>query len=62
VTASIGIALYPRDGADAESLLKAADTAMYQAKAGGRNQYRFFHHESNAEARPRRAAAASALP
>lgn len=62
VTASIGIAIYPRDGADAESLLKAADAAMYQAKAGGRNQYRFFRRESSAEARPRRAAAASALP
>ena len=61
VTASVGIALYPRDGADAESLLKAADAAMYQAKAGGRNQYRFFRHESNAEARPRHVAAASAL-
>jgi diguanylate cyclase (GGDEF)-like protein/PAS domain S-box-containing protein len=42
VTASIGIATYPQDGADAETLLKAADVAMYQAKAGGRNQYRFF--------------------
>jgi diguanylate cyclase (GGDEF)-like protein/PAS domain S-box-containing protein len=42
VTASIGIGIYPRDGADAETLLKSADAAMYQAKAAGRNQYRLF--------------------
>jgi len=47
VTASIGIAIYPRDGADAESLLKAADAAMYQAKAGGRNQCRLHRDAPN---------------
>jgi diguanylate cyclase (GGDEF)-like protein/PAS domain S-box-containing protein len=60
VTASIGIAIYPRDGLDGDTLLKSADAAMYQAKAGGRNQYRFFRHESESEARPRRGAAAGA--
>jgi diguanylate cyclase (GGDEF)-like protein/PAS domain S-box-containing protein len=39
VTASIGIATYPDDGCDAETLLKKADIALYQAKEGGRNNY-----------------------
>ena len=42
VTASIGIAIYPHDGKDLETLSRSADTAMYQAKRGGRNGYRFF--------------------
>lgn len=42
VTVSIGIALYPLDGEDMETLSKNADTAMYQAKSQGRNGYRFF--------------------
>lgn len=42
VGTSIGIAVYPNDGADAGSLLKNSDTAMYDAKASGRNTYRFF--------------------
>ena len=39
VTLSVGISLYPGDAGDAESLLKCADTAMYRAKAAGRNGY-----------------------
>ncbi|MBI5921349.1 MAG: EAL domain-containing protein, partial [Betaproteobacteria bacterium] len=42
VTASIGICLYPADGADADTLLKHADRAMHNAKEAGRNTYRFF--------------------
>jgi diguanylate cyclase (GGDEF)-like protein/PAS domain S-box-containing protein len=39
---SIGISLYPNDGSDADSLLKNADSAMYQAKAAGGDAYRFY--------------------
>ena len=42
VTASIGVSVYPDDGMDAETLIKNADTAMYQAKANGRQSYKFF--------------------
>ncbi len=45
VTASIGIALYPIDGDDAEALLRDADIAMYSAKAAGRNTYQYFTPE-----------------
>ena len=42
VQASIGISIYPQDGADVETLLKHADIAMYAAKASGKAGYRFF--------------------
>lgn len=45
VTASLGIALYPSDGTDIETLSKNADVAMYRAKQEGRNAYCFFTHE-----------------
>ena len=46
--ASIGLSTYPEDGQDAEILLKNADTAMYQAKKRGHNNYEFFNQDMNA--------------
>jgi len=42
LTGSLGISLYPRHAADAQSLLKCVDTAMYQAKEQGRNSFQFY--------------------
>jgi diguanylate cyclase (GGDEF)-like protein/PAS domain S-box-containing protein len=53
VTTSIGIAQYPSDGADAETLVKHADVAMYRAKDRGRNTYQFFTPALNATLRTR---------
>lgn len=50
LTASIGIAIYPDDGTDAETLLKNADFAMYHAKDSGRDNYQFFTAEMNTRA------------
>ena len=47
VGASMGVALYPQDGEDAQSLLKHADVAMYAAKERGRNNFQFFTPELN---------------
>ena len=49
ITCSIGVAMYPDDGTDAQSLLKHADSAMYRAKDNGRNNFQFFTREFNAQ-------------
>jgi diguanylate cyclase (GGDEF)-like protein/PAS domain S-box-containing protein len=48
VTGSLGVSLYPDDGADAASLLENADAAMYQAKEKGRKDYKFYVPPLNA--------------
>jgi diguanylate cyclase (GGDEF)-like protein/PAS domain S-box-containing protein len=50
IGASIGITVYPDDGGSAEELVRHADTAMYHAKALGKNRYHFFTSELNARA------------
>ena len=50
VTTSIGLSVYPDDGLDAETLIKNADTAMYQAKENGRQSYQFFKPAMNVRA------------
>ena len=50
VTASIGVSTYPADGLNAETLIKNADTAMYQTKENGRQGFRFFTPAMNARA------------
>lgn len=50
VTASIGVSTYPADGLDGETLIKLADTAMYNAKQKGGGSYQFFNEEMNISA------------
>jgi len=53
VTTSIGIAMFPHDGSDVQTLLKRADAAMYEAKEGGKNRYAFYEPEMHREAEER---------
>ena len=47
ISVSVGVTMYPEDGADFGTLLRKADMAMYRAKDAGRNSYRFFNEEMN---------------
>jgi diguanylate cyclase (GGDEF)-like protein len=53
LTTSIGVSLYPEDGADPETLIQCADTATYHAKEKGRNKSQFFKEEMNFHAAER---------
>ena len=52
VSASMGVAMYPRDSADAQQLLRHADHAMYQAKKAGRNRFQLFNANPGAQPLP----------
>jgi len=58
-TGSVGVSLYPRDGANMIELLKHSDTAMYQAKERGRNNVQMFSHAMNRKLKHRVAVEAS---
>jgi diguanylate cyclase (GGDEF)-like protein/PAS domain S-box-containing protein len=53
ISASIGISMFPEHGGSREALFQSADTAMYQAKTAGRNNFRFFEPEMGVAARTR---------
>jgi diguanylate cyclase (GGDEF)-like protein/PAS domain S-box-containing protein len=53
ISCSVGVGFYPKDGDDADTLLKNADTAMYRAKESGRNNYQFYTPSMNERVRER---------
>ncbi len=55
LSASVGIALYPGDGTDVDTLVKNADVAMYRSKEFGRNQFRFYKEEMSRSVQERMA-------
>lgn len=55
VSVSIGVCLFPDDGDDAETLLRNADSAMYQAKHAGKNRYALYHDQMTRQAAERAA-------
>jgi diguanylate cyclase (GGDEF)-like protein len=59
VTVSVGISIYPDDGAEAEALIQNADNAMYHAKETGGNKYQYFKEEMNVRAVQRQSLEAS---
>ncbi len=54
VSASVGVTLYPQDGADADQLMRHADHAMYQAKQAGKNRYHLFDTDQDAATQSQR--------
>jgi len=42
ITPTVGVSIYPQHGADADTLIRNADTAMYHAKESGKNNFRFY--------------------
>jgi predicted signal transduction protein with EAL and GGDEF domain len=50
ISCSLGISIFPEHGTDGETLIKNADAAMYSAKESGRNNFRFFTEDMNAQA------------
>jgi diguanylate cyclase (GGDEF)-like protein/PAS domain S-box-containing protein len=61
VTVSVGIGVYPDDGADAETLLKSADLALFHAKAHGRSNHKFFRQNMTVRSETRAAATSSSV-
>jgi diguanylate cyclase (GGDEF)-like protein/PAS domain S-box-containing protein len=53
ITPTIGIAIFPDDGTDSDSLFRNADTAMYAAKRNGKNRFQFYNNSMNVNARER---------